>query len=121
MKFYEFEAKAIVGLVETSPFMSWLYALFSVRGASNVIGGFDVLFAVLLGFGLFLNNKKLIIVSSLACLSVFLMTQTFLLSAPNAFSSNTLLERLGQFVIKDLWYIGNLIVIATLMIFKPAK
>jgi uncharacterized membrane protein YkgB len=49
------------------------------------------------------------------------MTQTFLLSAPNAFSSNTLLERLGQFVIKDLWYIGNLIVIATLMIFKPAK
>ncbi|PKH99557.1 hypothetical protein CXF78_13270, partial [Shewanella sp. 11B5] len=73
MKFYEFEAKAIVGLVETSPFMSWLYALFSVRGASNVIGGFDVLFAVLLGFGLFLNNKKLIIVSCLACLSVFLM------------------------------------------------
>ncbi|MGI2111456.1 DUF417 family protein [Shewanella frigidimarina] len=121
MKFYEFEAKAIVGLVETSPFISWLYALFSVRGASNVIGGFDVLFAVLLGFGLFLNNKKLIIVSSLACLSVFLMTQTFLLSAPNAFSSNTLLERLGQFVIKDLWYISNLIVIATLMTFKPAK
>ena len=121
MKFYDFEAKAIVGLVETSPFMSWLYSLFSVQGTSNVIGGFDVLFALLLGAGILLKNKKLIIVSGLACLSVFLMTQTFLLSAPNAFSSSTLLARLGQFVIKDLWYVGNLIVIATLMLSKPAK
>ncbi|MBH0043465.1 MULTISPECIES: DUF417 family protein [unclassified Pseudoalteromonas] len=121
MKFYEFEAKGIVSLVETSPFMSWLYTVFSVQGASNVIGGFDVLFAVLLGLGLFLNNKKLIIVSGLACLSVFMMTQTFLITATSAFSSSTLLERLGQFVIKDLWYIANLVVIAFLMIFKPTK
>ena len=121
MKFYEFEAKGIVSLVETSPFMSWLYTVFSVQGASNVIGGFDVLFAVLLGLGLFLNNKKLIIVSGLACLSVFMMTQTFLITATGAFSSSTLLERLGQFVIKDLWYVGNLVVIAFLMIFKPTK
>tara|TARA_Y100000782_G_scaffold21797_1_gene23773 strand:- start:6366 stop:7028 length:663 start_codon:yes stop_codon:yes gene_type:complete len=121
MKFYEFEAKAIVGLVETSPFMSWLYTVFSVQGASNIIGGFDVLFAVLLGAGILLKNKKLIIVSGLACLSVFLMTQTFLITANGAFSSSTLLERLGQFVIKDLWYVGNLIVIATLMLLKPAK
>jgi uncharacterized membrane protein YkgB len=121
MKFYEFEAKAIVSLVETSPFMSWLYTVFSVQGASNVIGGFDVFFAVLLGIGILLNNKKLIIVGGLACLSVFLMTQTFLITANGAFSSSTLLERLGQFVIKDLWYVGNLIVIATLMLFKPAK
>ena len=121
MKFYEFEAKAIVGLVETSPFMSWLYTVFSVQGASDIIGGFDVLFAVLLGAGILLNNKKLIIVSGLACLSVFLMTQTFLITATGAFSSSTLLERLGQFVIKDLWYVGNLIVIATLILFKPAK
>jgi len=121
MKFYEFEAKAIVGLVETSPFMSWLYTVFSVQGASNVIGGFDVLFAVLLGAGILTNNKKLIIVSGLACLSVFLMTQTFLITATGALSSGALLDRLGQFVIKDLWYIGNLIVIATLMLLKPAK
>ncbi|MDC9501658.1 DUF417 family protein [Pseudoalteromonas sp. Angola-18] len=121
MKFYEFEAKAIVGLVETSPFMSWLYTVFSVQGASNIIGGFDVLFAVLFGAGILLNNKKLIIVSGFACLSVFLMTQTFLITATGAFSSSTLLERLGQFVIKDLWYVGNLIVIATLILFKPAK
>ena len=121
MKFYEFEAKAIVSLVGTSPFMSWLYTVFSVQGASNVIGGFDVLFAVLLGAGILLNNKKLIIVSGLACLSVFLMTQTFLITANGAFSSSTLLERLGQFVIKDLWYVGNLVVIATLMLSKPAK
>jgi len=121
MKFYEFEAKGIVSLVETSPFMSWLYTLFSVQGASNVIGGFDVLFAVLLGAGIFLNNKKLIIVSGLACLSVFLMTQTFLFTATGAFSAATLLDGLGLFVIKDLWYIANLAVIAHLMLFQSAK
>ena len=69
----------------------------------------------------FLKNKKLIIVSGLACLSVFMMTQTFLITATGAFSSSTLLDRLGQFVIKDLWYIANLVVIAFLMLFKPTK
>ena len=59
--------------------------------------------------------------SGLACLSVFLMTQTFLITATGALSSGALLDRLGQFVIKDLWYVGNLIVIATLILFKPAK
>lgn len=39
------------------------------------------------------------------------MTQTFLLTAEGAFSSATLLSGLGQFVIKDLWFIGNLAVI----------
>ena len=61
MKFFEFEANAIVGLVETSPFMSWLYDVFSVQGASNVIGGFDVLFALLLGVGIYTKNKPMII------------------------------------------------------------
>ena len=63
MKFYEFEANGIVGLVETSPFMSWLYDVFTVQQASNVIGGFDILFAVLLGIGIFMRNKPLLMIS----------------------------------------------------------
>lgn len=112
MKFFEFEANAIVGLVETSPFMSWLYAVFSVQGASNVIGGFDVLFALLLGAGIFTKNKPMIIASGLACLSVFLMTQTFLFTVPDTLNSTTVVNRLGQFVIKDLWFVANLAVVA---------
>ncbi len=112
MKFFEFEANAIMGLVETSPFMSWLYAVFSVQGASNVIGGFDVLFALLLGAGIFSKNKPVIIASGLACLSVFLMTQTFLFTVPDTFNSTTIVNRLGQFIIKDLWFVANLAVVA---------
>ncbi len=118
MKFFEFEANAIVGLVETSPFMSWLYDVFSVQGASNVIGGFDVFFALLLGAGIYTKNKPMIIGSGLACLSVFLMTQTFLVTVPDTFNSTTIVNRLGQFVIKDLWFVANLAVVAYLALFE---
>ena len=121
MKFFEFEANAIVGLVETSPFMSWLYAVFSVQGASNVIGGFDVLLALLLGAGIYSKNKPLIIASGLACLSVFLMTQAFLFTVPDTFKSTTIVNRLGQFVIKDLWFVANLAVVAYFTLFKEAS
>ncbi|MCZ8528042.1 DUF417 family protein [Alteromonas sp. PRIM-21] len=121
MKFFEFEANAIVGLVETSPFMSWLYDVFSVQGASNVIGGFDVFFALVLGVGIYTKNKPMIITSGIACLSVFLMTQTFLFSVPNTFNSATIVNRLGQFVIKDLWFVANLVVVAYFTIFNSVS
>ncbi|MDY6977618.1 MAG: DUF417 family protein [Pseudomonadota bacterium] len=121
MKFFEFEANAIVGLVETSPFMSWLYDVFSVQGASNVIGGFDVFFALVLGVGIYTKNKPMIITSGIACLSVFLMTQTFLFSVPDTFNSATIVNRLGQFVIKDLWFVANLVVVAYFTIFNSVS
>ena len=121
MKFFEFEANAIVGLVETSPFMSWLYDVFSVQGASNVIGGFDVFFALVLGVGIYTKNKPMIITSGIACLSVFLMTQTFLFTVPDTFNSATIVNRLGQFVIKDLWFVANLAVVAYFTIFNSVS
>lgn len=111
MKFFAFEAKGIVTLVETSPFMSWLYQIFSVQGASNAIGVFDILSVALLCVGLLTKNNKLIVLAGLACCSVFIMTQIFLITAPNALSSSTVLAGLGQFVIKDLWFIANLVII----------
>lgn len=121
MKFFEFEANAIVGLVETSPFMSWLYDVFSVQGASNVIGGFDVFFALVLGVGIYTKNKPMIITSGIACLSVFLMTQTFLFTVPDTFNSATIVNRLGQFVIKDLWFVANLAVLAYFTLFEAVS
>ncbi|MCK8123849.1 DUF417 family protein [Pseudoalteromonas sp. 2CM39R] len=118
MKFFAFEANAIVSLVESSPFMSWLYIVFSVQGASNAIGVFDILSVALLGVGLYIRHAKLILLAGLACCSVFIMTQTFLITAPNALSSVTVFERLGQFVIKDLWFIANLVIIYHLAVFN---
>ncbi len=114
MKFLELEAKAIVPLVETSPFMSWMYELFTVQEASNVIGVYDVLMAGLLGIGIWFNQRVLIGVASLGCLAVFVMTQSFLFTATGAFSDMSLLGGLGQFVIKDLWFIANIMVLVFL-------
>lgn len=111
MKFFEFEANGIVSLVETSPFMSWLYAIFTVQGASNAIGAYDVLFATVLGFAIWMKAPRVAFIAVVGAGAVFVMTQTFLLTAEGAFSSATLLSGLGQFVIKDLWFIGNLAVI----------
>ncbi|GEK10439.1 DUF417 family protein [Pseudoalteromonas sp. McH1-7] len=114
MKFLELEAKAIVPLVETSPFMSWMYELFTVQEASNVIGIYDLLMAILLGIGIWFNYRPLLIVAWLGCIAVFVMTQTFLFTAMGALSDTSLLTGLGQFVIKDLWFIANMLIIAYL-------
>ncbi|PHI38879.1 hypothetical protein CBQ28_02440 [Pseudoalteromonas sp. GCY] len=114
MKFLELEAKAIVPLVETSPFMSWMYELFTVQEASNVIGTYDILMAGLLGIGIWFKQRVLIGVASLGCLAVFVMTQSFLFTAAGAFSDMSLLGGLGQFVIKDLWFIANIMVMVFL-------
>lgn len=47
-KFTAVEAAAIQPLMANSPLFSWLYDLFSVQGASNVIGAYEVAAAVLL-------------------------------------------------------------------------
>ena len=101
--------------------MSWLYDVFSVQGASNIIGGFDVFFALVLGAGIYTKNKPMIVASGLACLSVFLMTQTFLFTVPNTFNSTTIVNRLGQFVIKDLWFVANLAIVTYYTLFNAAS
>ncbi|MCF2859755.1 YkgB family protein [Pseudoalteromonas sp. SMS1] len=111
MKFLELEAKGIEPLVSHSPFMSWLYDLFSVQMASNLIGIYDIFFTALLGLALFLRHKPLFLVSALACGAVFTMTQTFLFTTPGALSASTLLTGTGQFVIKDIWFICNLLIL----------
>ncbi|MGB0835742.1 MAG: DUF417 family protein [Psychrobium sp.] len=111
VKFFEYEAKAIEGLLVNSPLMSWLYDVFSLQGASNAIGSYDIAFALLLALGMVLGNKKLMWIAGIACGAVFGMTQTFLITS-GGFDANTVINGLGQFVVKDLWYIANLVVIA---------
>lgn len=111
VKFFEYEAKAIEGLLVNSPLMSWLYDVFSLQGASNAIGSYDIAFALLLALGMVLGNRKIMWTAGIACGAVFGMTQTFLITS-GGFDANTVINGLGQFVIKDLWYIANLVVIA---------
>lgn len=109
MKFTELEAKGIEDLVANSPLMFWLYRFFDVQTTSDLIGVYDIIALLLLGLGL--KYRAFLIPGILMSGAVFAVTQTFLFTTPGAFSAETLMTGTGQFLIKDLWYIANLVVI----------
>ncbi|MGL5429676.1 MAG: DUF417 family protein [Vibrio sp.] len=113
MKFTKFEADAIIKLIENSPLMNWMYYIWDIQTVSNIIGIYDILFAIILGASLLFRKKSLFIISWLACFAVFLVTQTFIFTTPSALSRSTLLGPTGQFVVKDLWYVVNMLTIFT--------
>ncbi|PVZ63427.1 DUF417 family protein [Pelagibaculum spongiae] len=101
MKFYEFEAKGIVRLMEPNIFFNWTYAIWSVQGASNFIGIVEWAFLALL---LCLPFNRLL--GTLGVIGIALTafgTLTFMFSTPgwNPDSFFPLLNRTGVFVLKD--------------------
>lgn len=113
MKFTLLEAKGIEGLVSSSPLMSWMYKFWNIQTASNIIGVYDIIALTLVILAIF--KQKLLIPAVLMSGAVFVVTQTFFLSFPAALSSETLLTTTGHFLIKDLWFIANLLIFKTLI------
>jgi len=109
MKFLPFEAKGIVDLVSSSPLLSWLYLVASEQTASNFIGIFDWLGLLLLAASYRWPN--LFIPGFLLCGSVFFTTQTFLISFPGSWTTPGVLSSSGVFIIKDLWFIANMLLL----------
>ena len=109
MKFTELEAKGIEDLVANSPLMFWLYLLFDVQTTSDLIGVYDIIALLILGLGL--KYSALLVPGIIMSGAVFVVTQTFLFTTPGAFSADTIITGTGQFLIKDLWYIANLVII----------
>ncbi len=107
MKFTALEAKGIEDLVQSSPLMSWMYLLWDVQTTSNIIGVYDIMALLLLIAAIY--KPKLLWPALLMSGAVFVVTQTFLISWSGALSAETLLSTGGHFLIKDLWFIANLI------------
>ncbi|AMG01800.1 YkgB family protein [Vibrio mimicus] len=104
MKFTSYEAGAIEGLVASSPLTSWLYSVFSLQGASNLIGFVEVTTALAL---LFAPVHRIIAVLGAASATLtFAVTSSFLLSAPitelslGGFPAISVVP--GQFLLKDI-------------------
>jgi uncharacterized membrane protein YkgB len=86
LKFTEYEAKGIEPLVSESPFMSWLYDIFSVYTFSVLLGVFEVAAAVLIAVKPWWP-KASVLGSALAIL-LFVATISFLLTTPGAFDDS---------------------------------
>jgi reactive chlorine resistance protein C len=93
-KFTAVEAAAIQPLMANSPFFSWLYSLFSVQGASNVIGFYEVVAA-----GLILARSwspRAALVGSVMIFVALIGTLSFLFTTPGNDSG------LQGFIMKDI-------------------
>jgi len=116
MKFTAYEANGIEPLVASSPLMSWLYDLFSVRTLSALLGVVEVAAAVLIALAPWWPRVSA--VGSVIAVGLFVATLSFLLTAPGVFESSEggfpMLGTTGQFLIKDVallgisgWTLGN--------------
>lgn len=93
-KFTPEEAAAIQPLMAGSPFFSWLYDVFSVQGASNVIGIYEVAAA-----GLLLArpwSPRAAMIGSVMIAVALVGTLSFLFTTPGAGAD------LQGFIMKDL-------------------
>ena len=104
MKFTAYEAGAIEGLVASSPLTAWLYTMFSLQGASNLIGGVELIIAAMLLIGI--RNKQAAIFGALGAIATFTITLSYLLTAPGWEASLGGFPALsvvpGQFLLKDV-------------------
>jgi uncharacterized membrane protein YkgB len=119
MKFTEIEAHGIEALVSSSPLMRWMYQLWSVQTVSNLIGVYDLL--AVCSLLLSLRVRAFFWPGMVMAAGVMLTTQSFLVSWPDALSATTLLTSGGQFLIKDLWFIANLVLICQIRFGDNAK
>ena len=116
MKFTAYEAAGIQPLVANSPLMSWVYAIFSERAFSALLGIVEVAVAAMIALRAI--SAKVSAVGSGLAVVMFLTTLTFILSTPGwepslgGFPALSVLP--GQFIIKDivllaaaLWSLGE--------------
>jgi uncharacterized membrane protein YkgB len=108
MKFTEFEARGIEPLVANSPFMSWMYGIFSVMTFSVLLGVVEVAAAVLLAVKPWW--PKISAIGSVIAIVLFVATLSFMFTTPGVFEASQggfpMLGTTGQFLIKDVVLLG---------------
>lgn len=107
MKFTAYEAAGIKTLVETSPFMSWMYKVLSLQATSNIIGVAELTAAALIAIRPL--SAKLSAIGSVLAVLTFLTTLTFLFSLPGwekSLGGFPALSGSGGFLLKDTVLLG---------------
>jgi reactive chlorine resistance protein C len=108
LKFTAYEAKGIQPLVANSPFMSWLYEMFTVNTFSALLGVVEIATAALLAIKPF--HPRLSVLGSVLAIGLFVATISFLVTTPGVGEATAggfpVLSATGQFLIKDVALLG---------------
>jgi reactive chlorine resistance protein C len=118
MKFTAFEAAGIQPLVDSSPLLSWMYAVLSVQAVSNLFGIVEIGVAGMIALRPW--APKVSALGSALAVIMFLTTLSFLFSLPGwepSLGGFPALSSAGAFLLKDavllgtgLWSLGESLV-----------
>lgn len=104
MKFTHYEAQGLVPLVSSSPLLSWMYDMFSVRGFSTFLGVVEVSIALLIAGRVI--SPWISAAGGILSTGLFITTISFMLSTPGVFETSLGFPAIsvmpGQFLLKDI-------------------
>lgn len=104
LKFTQGGATGIEGLINNSPFLSWVYSVFSVTAFAALLGVIEIIIGGLLLAGL--KNRKLGYYGAIGGVITFLVTLSFMLTTPGVVPEGAVFPILsampGEFLLKDL-------------------
>ena len=113
MKFAAYEAEGVAGIARDYWAFGWLYPLFGVAGASAVIGTIEITTGLMIALGQRVAAASLL--GGLMGMITFLITLSFMLTAPTAWQEGygfPALGSSGQFLIKDIVILAASFVLA---------
>jgi uncharacterized membrane protein YkgB len=80
-KWFLYEAKVLIPYIGNDPFLSWMYPVFGIQGASWLLGVSEWIFGALLFLGFW--NKRLGVLGALGSTITFAVTVTIIPFMPN--------------------------------------
>jgi uncharacterized membrane protein YkgB len=80
-KWFIYEAKVLIPYIGNDPFLSWMYPVFGIQGASWLLGVSEWIFGALLFLGFW--NKRLGVLGALGSTVTFAVTVTIIPFMPN--------------------------------------
>jgi len=114
MKFTHYEAVGLVPLVSNSPFLGWVYDIFSADTFSSLLGVLEVSIGTLIA-GRLLSPKLSLIGGALSA-GLFFTTLSFMFSTPGVIEPGLGFPAIsvapGQFLLKDIGLLAASIFVA---------
>lgn len=108
LKFTAYEAEGIQGLISSSPLMSWMLSVMSLRTAAALIGVVEITLGLLIATRAF--APKVSAVGSMGAIIMFLITMSFVFTTPGVWQPGYGFPfpspMPGQFLAKDLMLLG---------------
>lgn len=108
LKFTEYEAEGVKPFVANNPLMSWMYSLFSVQTAAEIIGVGEIISAVLIALRPYLTKASTI--GSGMAVGMFLTTLSSIFTTSGIWHEDRgfpfMSAAPGQFLLKDLVLLG---------------